>query len=262
MPRLEPSDGCRERVIAGPEHCPDGQAMRFEELTQPLVREHLHVLPRLGADPLVPVEREPVAESAAARRDVAERKRLPPEHERTDVVPTGEVLRRRDSNSAGPEKAPHLRDEHIRVGEVLDHLIRDDDIEHAGRERQGEVQVGLDYADPTATRRIGGIAAELDSVNLACSRRGCELKRARPVVASEVQKAPSRRNGVQSPLHVCEIQGHCPFEHPSRPACECPVAHHDSVAPIAVRPGPQCMRTASIVEAAREGPCEGAPALV
>jgi hypothetical protein len=101
VPRLPASNPRREREVARTLVSVHAKAVGLEEVRQTSVREDTNVLPRLPLEGLSAMERKRVADPAGRMTDVRERKPLPPEDERRNVVPAREILGRNDRVAAG-----------------------------------------------------------------------------------------------------------------------------------------------------------------
>jgi len=92
MALVDPAKLVRERVITGTHDRLNGKVMRLECFAKAAICEDAHVLPRAPIGVLAPVNRQRITDLEARGGDVCEREGLPPERERRDVMPAGEIL--------------------------------------------------------------------------------------------------------------------------------------------------------------------------
>jgi hypothetical protein len=156
-----------------------------QQLGEAPVGEDPLVLPAGVEPPIASQVRQRVADAGDASGDVGEGKGLPPEHERGDVVPAGQVLGGKDQQPTGPQDAERLGDEGVRVVEMLEDLVGSHEIEGLVRQWQGSVEVRLchPYSCPGGPFSRGRVS--LDPV-----AKGLEGKVAEggcPVPASEIE---------------------------------------------------------------------------
>ena len=83
--------------------------------------------------------------------------------------------------------APDLAHEEVGLDEVLDDLVRVDDVEAGVLVRQRLVEVVRDHLDAAAGSFLGKGRHELDSVHVVRADSLCQLHRELTVVAAEVE---------------------------------------------------------------------------
>src|SRR5436189_136180 len=118
----------------------DPEAVRQEDVSESLERDHVDMLQRLLLDGLAGVQRQRVADRPPAR-DVGGGERLVADEQSRDVVPAREILRADDGEAAAPQDALGLEDEVVEPRDVLDHLVRMHDVDRPGVERPVIVEV-------------------------------------------------------------------------------------------------------------------------
>lgn len=184
----------RERVVARAPRARDLEAVRDEDVPQPREGEHVHVLPRAAVcRRLTGMKGEWVADRADVG-DVSERERLQPQNERTDVVPAGEILGAYECGATWDEDTASLGHEVIQARDVLDYLVRVDDVERAVREGPGLLEVGAANVEATRAGKCATLADELEPVNLLGrdAEPAAHLIRPRAVVATHVEQLRGR----------------------------------------------------------------------
>ena len=155
--------------------------------------------------------RERIAQTGNRVGDVGQREWLPAEHQRGDVVPGREVLRRDHRVAAGLEDAVRLSYELIDVEKMFDHLIRRDDTHRCVGERPDGAQVARDRFDAVASRGRGRVDVAFEANARAPVRRVRAERRAVPA-ADVAHRSRWRGLGCKQAHHV-EVLLHGEVEH-------------------------------------------------
>jgi SAM-dependent methyltransferase len=188
-PRDPPRDAGRQRVISRPEKLLDVEPVPREKVGKPNRGQDARVEPRrLELVSRRLCQRKGVPDRAP-HRDVRQRERHEPGHECCDVVPAREVLGTHDSRPARPEHAVDFTQEVVQRDDMLNHLVRVDEIEGRVRERKRRVEVAGDRLDSSGLRLLPGIIDDLYAGDAASCR--CRLRESRcerTVIAAEVEE--------------------------------------------------------------------------
>jgi len=150
--------------------------------------------------------------------------RLPPDHERGDVVPAREVVRRHHGVAVGAQHASDLPHERVGVRQVLDDLVGVDDVDRPVLEGQPRPEVGdyrfhaggpggggrgLDELDPEDPRRLDAAGPAHREASVAAAQ--VEQDRALADRArSEDRPAVELLGGPEHPLQVAHHAARTP----------------------------------------------------
>jgi len=156
---VDAAESGRKRVIAGTAQVDDLEAVRGDELAQGAAGEDTAVQHAVRErHPFVGVQADGVPERIAFARVVRGGERLESEQQGADVVPARHVLGRDHGHAARTQYATDLGDKRIGIGQMFDHLIRDDRVERVVGKRQALLEVRVDRVYP-ARRRRGTVRA-------------------------------------------------------------------------------------------------------
>lgn len=133
--------------------------------------------------------REPIPDRSQIR-DVRERERLMTERERCDVVPARKILGAHDRPAFRSEHTPQLGDEVIDALDVLDHLVRVDDVDGTVRERPRLFEIADVNVEAAGASQLGPPRHQLEPTNLLGWNADPQPQLFRPgaVVATDVEE--------------------------------------------------------------------------
>ena len=186
-------------VVVGPEEDGRPNQPEWQPTNQPF-----QIAPRVGAH----VRRQAVAPAkrqVVDQRDVAEAVAAAP----VDAVGLERVAAIGDEDhrpAARRQQAGNLPHGLAVVGDVLEHLVREDQIEGAGGEGQA-LAGGLRHAQPTPSGQPGALGVELDAQRSACARR--QALQVEPQAAAIIEHAAEGAiaGGVQDPRQAARLPG-------------------------------------------------------
>ncbi len=104
-------------------------------------------------------------------------------------MPRAAVLGAHDREATRPQHAIDLRQEQVDARDVLDDLIRVDEIERGIGPRQLAVEIRLLDADTTTARELRAIRDDFDSADVGAVQSVGDCHGPAPVVATEVEHA-------------------------------------------------------------------------
>lgn len=142
-------------------------------------------------------------------REVRKRERLVSERNCCDVVPTREILRADHCNTAARKHTPQLADEVIEPPDVLNHLIRMDDVEARVFERPACIEVIGDDMEASLSGDLCALVDELDAAHVLPrdAHSAAYDVRPRAVVTTDVEEESVRiiRQRIENPRPVCPL---------------------------------------------------------
>src|SRR6478672_2128598 len=219
MTRQPATQSGRQRIEPGSVHVLDDERVQLEQLAQTLIGEYPEVLPRLG-ERVATVNGQWVAEARRHGADVGEGERLPTEHECRNVVPTREVLRGHNSRASTAEDSVNLPYESVGVGQMLDHLVRNDHVDAGVLERDRVVQTRDADVDSAGRRKLRALGDNFHADRALCPGRRRESEGELAVVTAEVQHRLGRRRGTERALDVLDVERRRRMEHRRGPSAE------------------------------------------
>lgn len=165
------------------------ETVESEQISQSDIAEHsqVAVLPRSEA--MAAKRVEPVAENRLAR-DVHGRW-LHSQNQRQDVVPAGQIVRREQEVTVRLEHPQEFSEKTVGVVQVLQELIRVDDVESAIREWKNPIQIVGHDADPARLcLRYAGLH-RLDSPHLPRLTRAGDPRGELTIATPAIEQAAS-----------------------------------------------------------------------